>query len=203
MQTECDNGALKMVESKDQAINPQNNEQVLRSFQEWMVQQAHAAKSTNQAAQSSDLDNHASQKGSYFSPSIASASIKSSSSASPEIPIDLSQPANIPPVASNRPFVGRQVFRTVVRGLLIVIVVAVVWQAYRDDQPRKLMKAWGHSSVIWLSSALGATERGSESAAEPSTKLSDQASQTPTATSGPGGLSCTCFPCKETGWLLT
>ena len=42
-----------MVELKDQALNPQNGDQVLRSFQEWMVQQAHAAKSTNQAAQSS------------------------------------------------------------------------------------------------------------------------------------------------------
>lgn len=134
-----------------------------------------------------DLDNRASQKGSCFLPSIAprEPSIESSSSASPELPIDLSQQANIPPVANNRPSVGRQVFRTVVRGLLIAIVVAVVWQAYRDDQTRKLIKAWGHSSVIWLSSALGATERDLESAAEPSTKLSDQATSTPAATSRP------------------
>ena len=174
-----------MVELEDQALNSQNGEQVLRSFQEWMVQQAHAAKSTNQAAQFSDLDNHDSRKGS--SPSIAprELSIESSSSVSPGLPIDPSQQANIPPVASNRPFVSRQVVRTVVRGLLIATVVAVVWQGYRDNQTRKLIKAWGHSSVIWLSSTLGATERDSESTAELSTKLSDQAKQMPTAMSGP------------------
>jgi hypothetical protein len=173
-----------MVESKDQALNSQNGEQVLRSFQEWMVEQAHAAKSTNQAAQFSDLDNHDSRKGS--SPSIAprEPSIESSSSASPGLPIDPSQQANIPRVASNRPFVSRQVVRTVVRSLLIAIVVAVVWQAYRDNQTGKLIKAWGHS-VIWLSSTLGATERDSESTAESSTKLSDQAAPMPTAMSGP------------------
>lgn len=78
-----------MVESKEQALNLQNSEQVLISFHEWMVQQARAVKSTNQTAQLSDLANCASQKGSYFSPSIASEpSIKSSSSASQEHPID-------------------------------------------------------------------------------------------------------------------
>jgi hypothetical protein len=61
----------------------------------------------------------------------------------------------------------------------------VVWQAYRDDQTMKLVRAWGHSSVAWLSSALGAPQRESESAAEPSTKLSDQATSTPEVTPGP------------------
>jgi hypothetical protein len=176
-----------MVESQDQALNPQNGEQVLRSFHEWMVQQAHAVKSTNQTAQKafSDLDNHAPRKESHFSPSIASRepSIKSPSSAPSELSIDPNQPANIPAVASNRSSVGSRVFRTVVRGFLIAIVVAVVWQAFRDDQTRKLIKAWGHSSSIWLSSALSATGRDSESAAEPSSKLSDQATSTPAATS--------------------
>jgi hypothetical protein len=139
-----------MAESKDQALNPQNSEQVLSSINEWMVQQADAVKSTN--------------------PSIASEpSIKSSSSASQEHPIDPSKQANIPPGASSRSSFERQVFRTIC-GLLIAIVVAVVWQAYRDDRTMKLVKAWGHSSVIWLSAALGATQRESESAAEPSTK---------------------------------
>ena len=174
-----------MVKSKDQALNPQNSEQVLSSFHEWMVQQADAVKSTNQAAQLSDLDNCASRKGSYFPPSIASEpSIKSSSSASQEHPIDPSKQANIPPGASNRSSVERQVFRTIC-GLLIAIVVAVVWQAYRDDQTMKLVKAWGHSSVVWLSAALGATQRESKSVAEPSTKLSDQATSTPAVTSRP------------------
>ena len=176
------NGALKMVESKEQALNLQNSEQVLISFHEWMVQQAHAVKSTNQATQLSDLENSASRKGSYFPPSIASEpSIKSSSSVSQEHPIDPSKQANVPPGASNRSPVERQVFR-IICGLVIAIVFAVVWQAYRDDQTMKLVRAWGHSSVIWLSSALGAPQRESESAAEPSTKLSDQAASTPAVT---------------------
>jgi hypothetical protein len=81
-----------MVES-DPALSSQNGEQVLRSFQEWMVQQAHAAKTTNQAA---EIDNHASGKGSHFSPSIAprEPAIKASSSGSPE-PIDPGHQANI------------------------------------------------------------------------------------------------------------
>ena len=41
------------------------------------------------------------------------------------------------------------------------MVVVLVWQAYRDEQTRKLIKAWTHSSVTWLSSGHGATERGS------------------------------------------
>jgi hypothetical protein len=174
-----------MVESKDQALNPQNSEQLLTSFHEWMVQQAHAVKSTNQAAQLSDLDNCASRKGSYFSPSIASEPfIKSSSSASQEHQIDPSKQANIPRGASNRSSVERQVFR-IICGLLIAIVVAVVWQAYRDDQTMKLVKAWGHSSVVWLSAALGATQREAGSAAEPSTTSSDHAASTPGVTSKP------------------
>ena len=174
-----------MVESKEQALNLQNSEQVLISFHEWMVQQAHAAKSTNQATQLSDLDNSASRKGSYFPPSIASEpSIKSSSSASQEFDFDPSKQTNVPPGASNRSPVERQVFR-IICGLVIAIVFAVVWQAYRDDQTMKLVKAWGHSSVIWLSAALGATLRESASTAEPSTKLSDQAASTPAVTPGP------------------
>jgi hypothetical protein len=132
----------------------------------------HAAKMTNQAA---DVDDQASEKGSFFSPSIAprEPSIEAPNSASPK-PIDPSQHANIPLVASNRLFVGKRMIRTVVGGVLIAIVVAVA--AYRDNQTRKLLKTWGHSSVIWLSSALSVSERVQNSAAEPSAKLPDQTS---------------------------
>ena len=54
-----------MVKSKEQALNPENSEQVLSSFHEWMVQRC-AVKPTNQAAQLSDLDNFASRNGSVF-----------------------------------------------------------------------------------------------------------------------------------------
>jgi hypothetical protein len=95
-----------MVES-DPALKSQNGEQVLRSIEEWMVQQGHAAKTTKQAT---DIDDHASGKGSHFTPSIAppELSIEASSSASPERPIDPSQHAKIPPIASKRPFVGQR-----------------------------------------------------------------------------------------------
>jgi len=155
----------------------ENGDQVLRSFHEWMVQQARAANSPNQQAHILDLNNQASRKGSYISPTIASREPSIDSSTSPES----RQQANVSPVATNRRSVGKLVFRAAVRGLLIAIVVAVVWLAYRDDQTKKLIEAWGHSSVIWLSSALGAGGRVSESTAEPSTK--DQVAFTPAATS--------------------
>jgi hypothetical protein len=161
----------------------ENGDQVLRSFHEWMVQQARAANSTNQEAQFSDLNNQASRKGSYFSPTIAFREPSIDRSTSPELRVAPRQQANISPVATIGPSVGNRVFRAAVRGLLIAIVVAVVWLAYRDDQTKKLIEAWRHSSAIWLASALGAGGRVSESAAEPSTK--DQVASTPAATSRP------------------
>jgi hypothetical protein len=73
--------------------------------------------------------------------------------------------------------------QTVVGGLVIAIVVGVGWQTYRDNQTRKLIKAWEHSSVIWLSSFFGATQHDPKLSAQSSPKLSDQAAQTPTAAS--------------------
>ena len=172
-----------MFQSKDQALDLQNGAQVLRSFHEWMVQQSHAAKSTNQKDQNSELDNQASRKASYLSPTVASREPSADSSITPDPPIDLTQQANISPVAGNRPSAGKHIFRVVVSGLSIAIVVAVVWLTSRDDQTRNLVKLWGHSSVIWLSSALGTPGRDSEAAAKPSSK--DQAASTPMATSTP------------------
>jgi hypothetical protein len=161
----------------------ENGDQVLRSFHEWMVQQARTANSTHQQAHFLDLNNQASRKGSYIFPTIAFREPSIGSSTSEELRIVPRQQASISPVATNRRSVGKQVFRAAVRGLLIAIVVAVVWLAYRDDQTKKLIEAWGHSSVIWLSSALGAGGRVSEPPAELSTK--DQVAFTPAATSRP------------------
>ena len=47
----------------------------------------------------------------------------------------------------------------------------------------KLVQAWKNSSVFWLSDVLGGDHR--ELAAEPSTKLSDEATSTPAITSKP------------------
>jgi hypothetical protein len=166
----------------DPAFDSRNADKVLRSIEEWMVQQAHAAKPTIQTA---GIDNCGPEKGTQPSPIVAAPepSFELSSSASPERPIDQTQQANCSPARSNALFVSKWMVRSVVGGLVIAIVVGVVWQTYRDNQARKLIKAWGHSSVMWLSSSFGATQHDSELSAQSSTKLSDQAAQTPTAAS--------------------
>ena len=166
----------------DPAFDSRNAAKVLRSIEEWMVQQAHAAKPTIQTA---GIDSCGPEKGTEPPPIVAAPepSCELSSGASPERPIDQTQQANCSPARSNALFVSKWMVRSVVGGLVIAIVVAVVWQTYRDNQARKLIKAWGHSSVIWLSSSFGATQHGSELLAQSSTKLSDQAAQTPAAAS--------------------
>ncbi len=57
------------------------------------------------------------------------------------------------------------------------IVLGAVWQTYRDNQTRNLVKA----SAYRVTSSFGATKRGSISSAQ--SPLSDQAPQTPTAPS--------------------
>jgi len=165
-------------------LDPQNS--VLSSFHEWMIQQAHAAKSPIGAVPRPDQDNCASAKSASIAPEL---SIKSTSGASQERPIGPSEHANVP--AGGSSFETRIV--RAICSLLIVVAVAAAWQAYRDDQTRKLVQAWGHSSVIWLSDALGAglaatpvaNRQQPESAAEPGGNLSDQAKSTPAATSIP------------------
>ena len=88
--------------------------------------------------------------------------------------IDPNQRANIKE-AGSRASVERRTFRTAIRGLIIVIAVAAGWQVYRDDQTKDLLKAWGHSLLNRSSAVLGTTQPGSEIAAEPGSKLSDQA----------------------------
>jgi hypothetical protein len=181
-----------MGETKDH-LDPQNSEQVLSSFHEWMVQHAQAAK-TASAVPPLDQDDCASVK------SAPELSIKSSGGASQERPVDPpldpSEQANVPPSGSNGSSFETRVVRAIC-GLLVVVAGAVAWQAYRDDPTMKLVHAWEHSSAIWLSDALGAavgaapganrrqSESATESAAEPSNTLSDQAKSTPAVTSIP------------------
>jgi hypothetical protein len=108
-------------------------------------------------------------------------SIEPSSSGAPEHSIDQSQQAKSAPAISE--LLIKRVVQAVVAGLLLAIVVAVAWQTYQDNQTRKLAKALGHSSVIWLSSSFSAIQRDAEPSAQSSVKSSDQAAQTPTATS--------------------
>ncbi|PWT82627.1 MAG: hypothetical protein C5B58_07870 [Acidobacteria bacterium] len=155
-------------------------DKVLRSIEDFIVEQTHAAKHTVQTA---GTDNCDSGRGTPLSPNAASPepSVEPSTSSSPEHSIDQSQQAKSSP-ASNV-FLIRSVVRTLVGGLFLVIVVAVAWQTYQDDQTRTLIKALAHSSVSWLSSSLKATQRGSASSAQSVAKTSDQVVQMPTTTS--------------------
>ncbi len=148
------------------AFNSQNGDEVLRSIEELLVQQAHAAKA---AGQKGGTANCGAGNPTHFSPSIAPAepSIEPSSNASSE--------------PNSRP--TSRVVRTVVAGLFLAIGVVVAWQIYHDNQSKKLIEALAHSSVIWLSSSVGSAQRVSEWSAQSNAITSDQAAQTPTATS--------------------
>ena len=163
----------------DPAFKSQNGDEVLRSIEEWMVQQARAAKTTNQTA---DKDNCGPGKGTPFSPGIAppEPSIEPPSSGSPDRPIEPSQQAKNSTSASNE---LKRMVRVMVGVLLVGVVLGAVWQTYRDEQTRNLIKDWRHSSMSWLSYSFSATQRDSESSAQSSTKLSDQAAQRPTGAS--------------------
>ena len=165
----------------DPAFDSRNAAKVLRSIEEWF-EQAHAAKPTIQTA---GVDSCGPEKGTESPPIVAAPepSLELPSSASPERPIDQTQKPNCSPTTGNALFVRKWMVRSIVGGLVIAIIVGVVWQTYRDNQARKLIKAWGHSSVIWLSSSFGATQHDSELLAQSSTKLSDQAVPTPAAAS--------------------
>jgi TolA-binding protein len=64
--------------------------------------------------------------------------------------------------------------------LIIAAAVGAGWEVYGGDQTKELLKAWGRSSLIWMSAVLGASQRDSEMATEPGSKLSDHA-VTPTS----------------------
>jgi hypothetical protein len=154
------------------AFHSQNGDEVLRSIEELLVQQARAAKAKIQTADAASCD---AGNATHFSPSIAPAehSIEPSSNASSE--------PNSAPTSSK--FLINGVVRTVVAGLFLAIGVVVVWQIYHDNQSRNFVEALAHSSVIWLSSSFGSAQPVSELSAQSTAKSSDQGAQTPTETS--------------------
>ena len=175
-----------MDSSQSQGLNL-HGDQVLHSLlQKWITQQNSFVKTTDQADQkaSPDLDNVASRTPQpYFSPSVVSSecSIDAPSGISPESSSDPNQRANIQEVGG-RSSVGKRTFLAVIGGLIIAVAVGAGWQVYGGDQTKELLKAWGRSSLIWMSAVLGTSQRGSEFATEPGSKLPDQA-VTPSATS--------------------
>jgi hypothetical protein len=148
------------------------------SLQEWMTQQS-KCETTDQGNGKAlpDKDDDTSRtRQSDFSPSVVSPEpfIHAPSGTSQEPSIDPNQRANIKE-AGSRASVERRTFRTAIRALIIVIAVAAGWQIYRNAQTNDLLKAWGHSLLNKSSAVLGTKQPGSEIAAEPGSKLSDQA----------------------------
>jgi len=174
-----------MDSSQSQGLNL-HGDQVLHSLlQKWITQQGKVVKTTDQADQkaSSDLDNVASRTPQpYFSPSVVSSesSIDAPSGISPESSSDPNQRANIQEVGG-RSSAGKRTLRTVIGGLIIAVAVGAGWQVYGGDQTKELLKAWKRSSLIWVSAVLGTSQRDSEFATEPGSKLPDHA-VTPSAT---------------------
>jgi len=174
-----------MDSSQSQGLNL-HGDQVLHSLlQKSITQQSKVVKTTDEADQnaSPDLDNVASRTPQpYFSPSVVS-SESSSDAPSGILPSssDPNQRANIQEVGG-RSSVGKRTFRTVIGGLIIAVAVGAGWQVYGGDQTKELLKAWGRPSLIWMSAVLGTSQRDSEFATEPGSKLPDQAA-TPSATS--------------------
>ena len=170
-----------MANSPSQDLNLQRGDRALHSsLQEWITEQS-KCETTDQGNGKAlpDLDDDTSRiRQSYFSPSVVSPESvvypdHAPSGTSPE-PSIAPQRANIKE-AGSRASVERRAFRTAIRGAIIVIAVAAGWQVYRDDQTKDLLKAWGHSLLNRSSAVLATTQPGSEIAAEPGSKLSDQA----------------------------
>ena len=170
-----------MANSQSQDLNLQRGDRALHSsLQEWITQQS-KCETTDQGNGKAlpDLDDDTSRiRQSYFSPSVVSPESvvypdHAPSGTSPE-PSIAPQRANVKEAGSGAS-VERRAFRTAIRGAIIVIAVAAGWQVYRDDQTKDLLKAWGHSLLNRSSAVLATTQPGSEIAAEPGSKLSDQA----------------------------
>jgi hypothetical protein len=158
-----------VIALQSQAPNPEDCEEVLRSFQEWMAQRTRTMHQADRK-ESSDRNPEA-----YFSPSLDS----------PEPSIKRDQQTTTEESAGNRTSVGSRVLRTMVRGFILAALVGLAWQATRDDYAKDMIKVWAHSALNWLSPVIGAkSQRSSDLAAEPVSKLSDQ-NGTPPQTAAP------------------
>ena len=157
-----------MVFSRRQAQNVQNDQadSVLRSFKEWLVREASAGRLAlhPDANAYSDKPDDTTGTEFYFSPSIAPS----------EPSIDLHyQQANFHSdrISSNRPSIGRRVFRTLAWGFIVIVIVsaALAWQS-GDDQTKEMVKVWGKSLSSFLSGHDSTSPRGTDVAAEPASK---------------------------------
>ena len=144
-------------------IEPNDDlDNVLHSFHEWMVEKAQADRNRKISSGRND----AAGERSYIPPSIAS----------PGPSIVPNQRAMSEEISSNKPSVGRRVFRTFVYSLAVAALVTVAWQAYRDEQTKEMISGWGSRSLSWLSAGPGRKVAfGQHPATAASANSSDQA----------------------------
>src|SRR5271170_6370438 len=143
-------------------IEPNDDlDNVLHSFHEWMAEKAQADRNRKISLGRND----AVGERSYIPPSIAS----------PGPSIVPNQQAMTEEISGNEPSVGRRVFRTFIYGLAVAALVTVAWQAFRDEQTKEIISAWGSRSLSWLSSVPGRKAAiGQHPATAASTNLSNQ-----------------------------
>ena len=143
-------------------IEPHDDlDNVLHSFHEWVVEKARADRNRKISSGRND----AAAERSYISPSFAS----------PGPSIVSNQQAMTEEISGNEPSVGRRIFRSFIYSLAVAALVTVAWQAYRDEQTKEMISAWGSRSLSWLSSVPGRKVAfGQHPATAASTNSSDQ-----------------------------
>ena len=142
-----------MVSAQAQAINNRQKDEyeVLRSFFEWR---------RTQGEELSDRNGQLADRLHAYRPTM-----------SPELSMSPNERASMTPIASNKRPIATRIFRTIVYGVIVALLVFVGWQAYRDEGTKEAISAWWRSSAAWLSfldhqspiSAKGGTAIGSRS----------------------------------------
>jgi hypothetical protein len=158
-----DQGRELMMVFQKQAPNPEEYDQVLRSFQEWMADRARAA-NPGSGEGSSDRGPDG-----YFSPLVDSL----------ETSVAPDQEGVTEESATYRTPVGRRALRTTVRGFILVVLAGLVWQVAQDATTRDALKAWAQKtwahSLNWLSPVIDTkSQPSSDVAAGTVSKPSDQ-----------------------------
>jgi hypothetical protein len=144
-----------MSASHVHAPNPQHVDGVLQSLEEWWIQQGRAPRATHQADRNGSLElGH----DTYLAPSIVP----------PEPAIDPNEEISVEETASDRPSLGRRVFRAIIGSIVIAVMAGLAWQAYSDDHTKDMVQAW------WSSAHGLKSKHGSVLAANNTPQLSDQ-----------------------------
>jgi hypothetical protein len=156
-----------MVSSHSQAQSDQSDE-IFLAFKEWLkIQEARHGRVQHHPHGNGSSDSHWNEFN--VSPSIVPVE--------PSIGADSRQASFQRDGISRGRWFGRRVFRTFAYGFIIIITVgaALAWQS-SDDKTKDMVRAWG-ISLRQLSSVLGTkSHTASDAAAEPVSKISEQAS---------------------------